>query len=89
MEKTVKLIAQDGRLCTSHLDIVDEFSKKYAGEEPSVLLYQYSEGDWDAVNWPNPNEEHLRSCLFDCRETGMIPDVREVQLPDGTIFQID
>lgn len=89
MKNTVKLIAEHGSLFTSNLDIVDEFAKKHYGNEPSILIYRYRAGDVDTINWPNPNEEHLRSCLFDARETGMIPHVRSVELPDGTIFHID
>ena len=32
---------------------------------------------------------HLASALYDYRETGSIEDVREVELPDGTLFVID
>ena len=31
----------------------------------------------------------LAICLFDARETGQIPDVKEVTLPDGATFVID
>jgi hypothetical protein len=31
----------------------------------------------------------LASALYDCREQGLIEDVAEVELPDGTLFIID
>lgn len=54
-----------------------------------VLIYFHSGGDPDTVSWPNPKAAHLRGALYDARETGFIPDVPIVLLPDGKEFVID
>ena len=54
-----------------------------------ILIYFHPGGDPDTVSWPNPNAEHLRGALYGARETGFIPDVPIVLLPDGKEFAID
>ena len=55
-----------------------------------VLLRRYDGGDADTIRWPKPNEENLKSALFDAREMGLLPPfAEEVVLPDGTPFEID
>ncbi len=58
-------------------------------DDPDLILYRYSSGDCDTVNWPNPNIKLLRGALFDAREMGVIADIPSVLLPDGTQFDID
>lgn len=87
--KQIKLIVEGGRLYTAHADIVDKLMKDYY-KDNVILIKQYDAGDYDTIKFPKPNEENLRSALYDARETGVIPgDTTEVELPDGTIFQID
>lgn len=77
----MKLTTKDGRL--------------YA--EDKLLLCVYPAGDCDTIPWPNLfdegdywNEEKwtqaLTGALYDAREMGYVPDVHEVELPDGTKF---
>jgi hypothetical protein len=83
----IQLTAEDGLLCTPHSALMDVFLKQHFEEDPPLLAH-YPAGDYDTVNWPNPNEEILRTALFGARETGLIPDVRSVILPDGSEFII-
>jgi hypothetical protein len=85
------LIARDGDLYTPESAIVcEDLRKHYKGDEVCIMLHRYSAGDVDTIAWPAPNEEQLRSCLYDLRETGMIPaDTKSVELPDGSVFEIE
>ena len=83
----ITLLAINGRLHTRQSDIVDALMKKHFTSDP-ILVVRYDAGDCDTIRWPNPDEEHLRSALFDDREMGIIPDVRSVLLPDGKEFVI-
>ena len=87
----LNLIAYDGDLYTPESAIVcEELRKHYNGDVRCILLHRYSDGDVDTIAWPSPNEEQLRSCLYDLRETGMIPsDTKSAELPDGSIFEIE
>lgn len=74
-----------------------KYGQLYAAGE--LLVCIYPAGDCDTIRWPFPQdstywtrdswEQALRRALFDARETGQIPDVTEVLLPDGTVFMID
>ena len=87
----VQLIAIDGSLHTSTDEICDELMANfYSGDQTVMLIYCHPDSGVDTINWPSPNVEHLRSCLFGCRETGLLPsNCRTVTLPDGTEFNID
>jgi hypothetical protein len=87
----IRVLEEHGCLHTHAGDIVDNIYQQFYREDRlCILVYRYPEGDCDTISWPNPNEDHLRSCLFDARETGMIPgDTRKVLLPDGSEFSID
>lgn len=57
-----------------------------------LLMTVYSAGDCDVAKWPlsTPQlRQLLARSLYDARETGLIPDVAEVTLPDGSRFSID
>jgi hypothetical protein len=96
-DKVIQLVAEDGRLCTAFADLADDTLRSYYREvregrvieAPVLLLCRYDAGDCDTIRWPRPQVKRLRSALFDARETGQIPDVRTVLLPNGTIFTID
>lgn len=80
---TNKLNAQGGKL--------------HAGED--LLICQYDMGDVDTIPFPFPADSEywtketwtnaLRRALFDARECGQIEDRSQVELPDGTMFDID
>lgn len=80
---TTKLNAQGGKL---HAD-------------NDILVCVYDTGDCDTIPFPFPKlsgywtkekwENALRRALFDARETGQIEDRSSVELPDGTMFNID
>jgi hypothetical protein len=84
----VRLIAIDGTLYTSEDDIVDELMKAHYEDDGVCILISHTEGA-NSIHWPNPNEQDLRSALFDSREQGLIPNVTKVELPDGSEFKID
>jgi len=84
----VRLIAIDGTLYTSENDIVDELMKAHYEDDGVCILISHVEGV-NSICWPNPNEQDLRSALFDSREKGLIPNVTKVELPDGSEFKID
>jgi hypothetical protein len=87
----VQLIAINGSLHTSTEDICDELMANfYAGDPAVMLIYYYPSSGVDTIAWPSPNVKHLRSSLFGCRETGLLPsNCQAVTLPDGTEFRID
>ena len=87
-ENQVKLIAKGGDLFTQRDMIKDPATRNFFSEDP-ILVCRYDAGDCDTINWPNPNEENLRRALYDARETGVIPDVQLVTLPNGLEFSID
>lgn len=84
----VRLIDKDGTLYTSEADIVDDLCRSHFKGDGTCILISRIE-DVNTIQWPNPNERELRSALFDAREMGMIPNVRTVQLPDGSEFSIE
>ena len=75
-----RLIAKDGDLYLENHALFNE---------SHLLIYRYPDGDIDLVQWPNYDETHLRSVLFDAREYGGLPaDTYAVVLPDGKVFTI-
>jgi hypothetical protein len=99
MKTTPKLIAIDGMLFTPlrpDLELKDPALFNYfkAGDDGSaadghvMLLVEHAGGDNDTIKYLNPNEEHLRSALYNAREQGLIDDAPTVILPDGTEFTI-
>lgn len=55
-----------------------------------ILLCIYPAGDCDRIRAKNPNQNNLRSALYDARETGELPlDCKSVLLPSGAAFYID
>lgn len=101
---TVKLIVEHGCLCVPFEAIVDDLNREHfrecgmtdpfvpeADRAPSnpMLLVEHDGGDHDTINWPLTKRQHLASALYGARETGLIPDVTEVTLPDGSTFNID
>lgn len=71
-----QLYVRDGQLCCPDID-------------DSLLIYRYPSGDVDFIQWPNPDVAKLRAALYDARECGLINDVPQVKLPDGTLFDIE
>ncbi len=88
-EELVKLVSSAGSLYAPNSAIVDDLQRKYAEGQDVILMFEHPGGDVDTVNWPDPNEDHLRGALYDAREMGQIPDCHYVLLPDGKEFQID
>lgn len=80
----VKLIDRDGSLYTSTKDIVDDICRKHYGGDEFAILLCFFDQDVNSIAWPNPDLRELRSALYDARETGMIPFVQSVELPDGS-----
>ena len=77
----------------SHCGLTNPFVPE-ADRKPSdpLLMVVYGAGDCDVAKWPLTTPElrwRLARALYDARETGTIPDVTEVILPDGKIFVID
>lgn len=100
----VKLLVEHGSLCTPFSAIVDEANREHfrqcglsdpfkpeaeRGPSNPVLLVEHDGGDHDTIAWPLTQRGHLASALYGARETGLIPDVTEVTLPDGSTFNID
>ncbi len=84
----VKLVAEDGCLYTPKEAMSKELRDLDFYQDNPILIVHHPEGDHDTIKWPRPNAKHLRSALFDAREQGLIPDVREVLLPNGEMFVI-
>lgn len=84
MENQIQLIERDGRLYSKREDIVDMDLIIFISGD-NLLMVHYEAGDCDTIKWPDPDVEHLREALFDCRETGCIPiDTKSALLPDST-----
>ena len=44
-------------------------------------------GDVDTIDFPNPDQGHLRRALYDIREQGYLPsNAEKVHLPNGALF---
>ena len=86
----ITLIANGRSLCTPNSAIESKDLREWYddGEDP-ILIFEYPSGDVDTIAWPKPNRKNLAGALYDARETGLIPDVPTVILPDGTEFNID
>lgn len=91
-ESKVRLTVQGNYLCFPCTGF-DEETREYWGDEDVAVVYRYPAGDCDVIAWPLEGEEWekmLRSCLFDARESGVIPPRSQaVELPDGTEFAIE
>lgn len=71
--------------------------KLHAGED--ILICSYDAGDVDTVPFPFPTDSPywdkakwdfaMKRAIYDAREMGLIPDDPAVELPDGTVYQID
>lgn len=85
----ITLIDHNGELYAPNADIYDDLMRQWYDGRHALLIYEYPDGDHDTISWPDYKPEHLRSALYDAREQGIIPDVNEVQLPDGTVFTIE
>ena len=92
----VKLKSKNGMLYTPAENVVNPEVTHWNGEGEDLLLIYYSNGEPDTVYWKDSrlwkgelDKTGLAAALFDARETGTIPDVREVELPDGETFAID
>lgn len=57
--------------------------------EPQTLMTFSSYGEPEEPEWPNYDKNVLRKALMDAVNTGKIPDVSSVILPDGTPFEVD
>lgn len=105
MKTQVKLIAKYGCLYSLFDAIVDDLVREHFRQcgltnpfkpkserghpDNPILLVEHEGGDHDTIAWPLIKRGHLASALFDARESGIIPDVAEVILPDGGTFDID
>ena len=96
----IKLIAKGNDLYTPFNEIVDEWQKKIHAEyedKDSLLLARNDWGEPMTPKWKEGklDDQHqdsryvLAVCLFGSRETGQIPDVKEVKLPDDSVFNIE
>ena len=91
----IKLKSKDGTLYTPAENVVNPEVTEWIGEGEDVLLMYYSKyGEPNTIGWPRGwkgklDKAGLAEALFDARETGTIPHVREVELPDGETFVID
>jgi hypothetical protein len=93
---TADLIALDGKLYTPPCS-------SNHGNLANLLLCVYPAGDCDTIPFPPPASGHgaeywtaerwtsaLACALFDAREMGNLPaDCRAVNLPNGSVFEID
>ena len=86
----ITLIAANGQLFIPNSAISDELQREWHGNADILIVRRYDAGDCDTIAWPNPDQENLRSALYDAREMGQIPgDTTSVLLPDGSEFTID
>ena len=96
----IKLIAKNKDLYTPFDAIADEWQRKIHAEyeDKDCLLVTRSEwGEPMTPSWKDGKLDDqyqdsryvLAMCLFDSRETGQIPDVKEVKLPDDSVFNIE
>lgn len=86
---TVHLVEIGGLLHTKTSDIVDDICREHYGQdEHSILMRFFDAGDVTTIAWPNPDFDDLRNALYDARETGMIPNVETVTLPNGRLLFI-
>jgi hypothetical protein len=93
-ESKVILRAEARRLCAPLSLVAASLLEQFTADP--ILLCRYPEGDVDSISWPMPANDDannwqsmLRSALYDARETGIIPNVAAVVLPDGSEFGID
>jgi len=86
-----KLLNQDGTLYTPAEAAIQAFEVNCAnfGITGPFLLADYVNGDPCTARWPNVNKGNLAILLYGARETGQIPDVSSVLLPDDSEFDIE
>jgi hypothetical protein len=85
----IKLIDKDGYLYTPY-DVANKSLKDYyKGKREIILVDKDETGDVVTARWPNYNERDLRMLLYGARETGQIPNIEFVILPDGKEFEIN
>jgi len=90
----IRLIVDHNTLHVRAEDIHNPEVTEWLGEgEPALLHYTNKFGEPFTVTYKDgldaKGEADLAISLYDARETGTIPDVREVELPDGEVFVID
>jgi hypothetical protein len=90
----IKLIVEYNTLHVAAEDIHSPEVTEWLGEGESALLHYTNKfGEPFTVTYKDGlgdnGKADLAISLFDARETGTIPDVREVELPDGEVFVID
>ena len=97
----IKVIEKNGSLYTPYNAIVDEWQRKIHAEyedKDHMLITRSEWGEPMTPEWKDnklvDSEGYLGSyvlamCLFDARETGALEDIQEVELPDGSIFNIE
>jgi hypothetical protein len=92
--KEVRLFERGGELYIPFECISDPLQREWHADKnfpdcrDPLLLLRRTE-DCDTIRWPRPDRGMLAYALYDAREMGLIPDVPEVLLPDGTRFNID
>lgn len=85
---TVRLVAIGGLLHTKTSDIVDNICREHYGQDEHSILLSFSHEGVTQIAWPEPDFDDLRNALYDARETGMIPNVQTVTLPNGRLLFI-
>lgn len=73
---TYQLTDVEGELCLSD-------------DDKTPVTHYNGHGDVSTIARPDYDFHKLRNMLYDLRETGEIPDVDTVLLPDGTSFDIE
>ena len=78
----ITLAAEDGTLGIA-IEADDELDKFWP------LVHYYPSGDIDTISDTNPRLDHLRGCLIDSIETGIIrSNYKAARLPDGSILAL-
>jgi len=96
----IKVIEKNGSLYTPYNAIVDEWQREIHAEYEDKDHYLLTRSEWGEPMTPTWKDGKIQDkyqdgryvlakCLFDARETGALKDVQEVELPDGSIFNIE
>jgi hypothetical protein len=80
---TIQLIAKNKTLYIPLHAATAQALKDYQLKEDIILLCVYPSGDCDTIKWPKMKEANLVTALYAARETGLLPDIHSVLLPDG------
>ena len=90
-EPSVKLLNENGTLYTPVEAASESFRKdcSFLEDGAPVILADYIDGDPCTAKWPHTNKGNLAILLYGARETGQIPDVPSVLLPDDSVFDIE